>query len=48
MLQNAVGDVTELVHVKQIGDQAIARGNPLLTYENYMELLLSACSTYDK
>jgi hypothetical protein len=48
MLQNAVDDVTELAYVKQIGDQDIARGNPPLRYENYMELLLSACSTYDK
>jgi hypothetical protein len=48
MLQNAIGDVTELAYVKQIGDQDIARGNPPLTYENYMEFLLSACSTYDK
>jgi hypothetical protein len=47
MLQNAVDDVTELAYVKQIGDQDIARGNPPLTYENYMGLLLSACSTYD-
>jgi hypothetical protein len=48
MLQNAVGDVTEVAYVKQIGDQDIARGNPPLKYENYMELLLSSCSTYDK
>jgi len=48
MLQNAVGDVTELAYVKQIGDQDIARGRPSLGYEGYMELLLSACSTYDK
>jgi hypothetical protein len=48
MLQNAVGDVTELAYVKQIGDQDIARGNPPLVYESYLELLLSACSTYDK
>jgi hypothetical protein len=48
MLQNAVGDVSELAYVKQIGDQDIARGNPPLLYESYMELLLSACSTYDK
>jgi Reverse transcriptase (RNA-dependent DNA polymerase) len=48
MLQNAVGDVTELAYVKQIGDQDIARGNPPLSYESYLELLLSACSTYDK
>ena len=48
MLQNAVGDATELAYVKQIGDQDIARGNPPLRYEDYMELLLSACSTFDK
>jgi hypothetical protein len=48
MLQNAVGNVTDLAFVKQVGDQYIARGNPPLTCENYMELLLCACSTYDK
>jgi hypothetical protein len=48
MLQNAVEDVTELAYVKQIGDQDIARGNLPLTYHSFMELLLSACSTYDK
>ena len=48
MLQNAVGDVTELAYVKRIGDQDLARGLPALGYEGYMELLLSACSTYDK
>jgi hypothetical protein len=31
MLQNDVGDVTELAYVKQVGDQDIARGNPPLT-----------------
>ncbi|MFA9289401.1 MAG: reverse transcriptase domain-containing protein, partial [Weeksellaceae bacterium] len=39
---------TELAYVKQIGDQDIARGNPPLLYDSYMELLLSACSTFDK
>jgi hypothetical protein len=48
MLQNAVSDATELAYVKQIGDQDIARGNTPLAYDGYMELLLSACSTYDK
>jgi hypothetical protein len=48
MLQNAVGEVSELAYVKQIGDQVIGRGNPPLVYETYMELLLSACSTFDK
>jgi hypothetical protein len=41
MLQNDVGDVSELSYVKQLGDQDIA-------HPNYLELLLSACSTYDK
>jgi hypothetical protein len=48
MLQNSVGDVTELAYVKQIGDHDIARGNPPLDVDSYLELLLSACSTYDK
>jgi hypothetical protein len=47
LLQNA-GDVSELSYIKQIGDQDVARGHPALTYGSYMELLLSACSTYDK
>jgi hypothetical protein len=48
MLQNSVGDVTELAFVKQISYQDVARGNQPLAYEVYMELLLPACSTYDK
>jgi hypothetical protein len=48
MLQNAVGDVMEFAYIKQIGDQDIARGHPPLSYDSYMDLLLSACSTYDK
>jgi hypothetical protein len=48
MLQNAVGDVAALSYVKQLGDQDIARGLAPLTYGSYLELLLSACLTYDK
>jgi hypothetical protein len=48
MLQNSVGDVNEFAYVKQIGDQDIARGNAPLDFDSYLELLLSACSTYDK
>jgi hypothetical protein len=47
MLQNTVGDVTDLTNVKQLGDQIIAHG-PSLDFEGYFELLLSACSTYSK
>jgi hypothetical protein len=47
MLQS-VGDVTELAYVKQISDQDVARGNQPLAYDSNMELLLSACSTYDE
>jgi hypothetical protein len=47
MLQNAIVDVTELAYVKQTSDQDVARGNQPLAYEDYMELLLSACSAYD-
>jgi hypothetical protein len=48
MLLNTVGEVRELAYVKQIGDQDVARGRNPLDYETYMELLLSACSVYDK
>ena len=34
--------------MKQISDQDVARGKAPLAYEGYMELLLSACSNYDK
>jgi hypothetical protein len=47
LIQNAVGEVTELAYMKQIGDQDIAQGNPPLTYESYMELLFNACYSYD-
>jgi hypothetical protein len=48
MLQNAVSDVNELACVKQIGDQDVARGKPPLDFESYLQLLLSACSAYDR
>jgi hypothetical protein len=41
MLQNSVNNVHELAYVKQIGDQDIAHGNPLLDVDSYLEL----CST---
>jgi hypothetical protein len=47
MLQNAVGDVEALAQVKLMNDHDIARGNPPLTYKRYVQVLLSACSTYD-
>ena len=48
MLQNTVGDVADLANVKQLSDQVVARGGSSLDFEGYIELLLSACSTYDK
>jgi hypothetical protein len=48
LLQNAVGDDAELSYIKQIGDQDVTCSYQPLTYESYMELLLLACSTYDK
>jgi hypothetical protein len=47
MLQNAMGDVEALAQVKLMNDHDIARGHPPLTYERYVQVLLSACSTYD-
>jgi hypothetical protein len=48
MIQNAVGEVTELAHVKQLADLGVANGNKALTYDTYVDLLLKACSTFDK
>ena len=48
MLQNTIGDVADLASVKQQSDQVVARGGAALGFEEYLELLLSACSTYDK
>jgi hypothetical protein len=48
LVQKTVGDVAELSYIKQIGDQDVTRGYHPLTYESYMELLFTACSTYDK
>jgi hypothetical protein len=47
MLQNTVGDVEELACVKLMNDHDIARGHPPLTYKQYVQVLLSTCSTYD-
>ena len=47
MLQNAVGDVEALARVKLMNDHDVARGHPPLTYERYVQVLLSTCSTYD-
>jgi hypothetical protein len=48
MLKNTVADVTDPQSVKRIEDQSMARGNPPLGWEEYLELLLSACSDYDQ
>jgi hypothetical protein len=48
MIQNAVGDVTELETVKKLADLGVANGNRPLTYKSYVALLLEACSTFDK
>jgi hypothetical protein len=45
MLKNTVADVTDL---QRIEDQNISRGKAPLGWEGYLELLLSACSDYDK
>jgi hypothetical protein len=45
MLQNTVGDIADLANFKQLSDQVVARGGANLGFEEYLELLLSACST---
>jgi hypothetical protein len=47
MIQNAIGDVAELAHVKQLADLGVANGNMPLTYDSYLALLLEACATFD-
>jgi hypothetical protein len=47
MIQNAIGDVTELAHVKQLADLGVANGNTSLTYDSYLALLPEACTTFD-
>jgi hypothetical protein len=47
MIQNDVGDVTELETVKKLADLGVANGNCPLTYESYIPLLQEACSTFD-
>jgi hypothetical protein len=48
MLKNTVADITELQSVKKIEDYCVARGETPLGWEEYLELLLSACSQYGK
>jgi hypothetical protein len=48
MLKNTVANATDLQSVKHIEDQNMARGKAPLAWEECLELLLSACSDYDK
>jgi hypothetical protein len=48
MIQNDVCEATVSAHVKQLADLGISNGNKALTYDNYVDLLLEACSTFDK
>jgi hypothetical protein len=47
MLQNTMRDVEALARVKLMNDHDIACGHPPSTYEQYVQVLLSTCSTYD-
>jgi hypothetical protein len=46
MNQSAIGDVTELAHVKQLADLGVANGNTPLTYDTFLALLLETCATF--
>jgi hypothetical protein len=48
MLKNTVVDATDLQSVKHIEDQNIAHGKHRLGWKEYLELLFSSCSDYDK
>jgi hypothetical protein len=47
MIQNAIGDMTEYAHVKQLADLGVANGSMPLIYDSYLTLLLEACATFD-
>jgi hypothetical protein len=47
MIQNAIGDMTELAHVRQLADLGVANGNTPLTYDSYLALLLESCAPSD-
>ena len=47
MLQNAVAGVPSLNHVKTVSDHDKAHGKGELSYDSYVNLLLSAASTHD-
>jgi hypothetical protein len=47
MIPNAIGDVTELAHVKLLAVLGVANGNTPLTYNSYLALLIEACATFD-
>jgi hypothetical protein len=47
MLQNAVGDVDTLAWVTFMNDHDVSHGYPPLTYERYVQVLLSTCSMND-
>jgi hypothetical protein len=48
ILQNTVCEVADLSNVIQLSAQVVARGGTHLGFKEYLELLLSACPTYDK
>jgi hypothetical protein len=47
MIQNAIRDVTELAHVKQLTDLGVTNGNTPLIYDSHLALWLKACATFD-
>lgn len=48
MFQKTIDDVAGLASVKQLSNQVFTRGDATLDFDAKIELLLSACSTYDK
>ena len=47
MLENAIHPVTELRQVKNTADLAKTKNGKSLTYDEYINLLLSAAAAYD-
>jgi hypothetical protein len=48
IVESSLGDVNESSHAKTLGEHCVGHGIPALDFNNYIELLISACTTYHK
>jgi hypothetical protein len=48
LLQNTIPDIPELCQIRINAEMELAKGGKELIYQQYTDLLLSACNAYDK